>query len=149
MMRKLRSLAVFLIALVLSTAACGAAAPTAPKVDPRVDWLKKHALALRSIDPAAEDFSDLEGIRKAIGEARIVQLGEQTHGDGATFHAKTRLIKFLHQKCGFDVLAFESGLYDCRKAWELLKEGKERYDSVTHGVFGIWTGREQFHPLIG
>src|SRR5260370_1064257 len=79
----------------------------ADEVD-RIAWLKSHAAALRSIDPSDSDFSDLEPIRSAIGEARIVMLGEQTHGDGVTFHAKTRLIRFLHEQCGFDVLAFES-----------------------------------------
>src|SRR5262245_57214996 len=47
----------------------------------RVAWLKKHVVPLRSIKPDDEDFSDLEPIRKAIGDARIVQLGEQSHGD--------------------------------------------------------------------
>jgi erythromycin esterase-like protein/thiol-disulfide isomerase/thioredoxin len=114
----------------------------------RVAYLKRHAAALRSIDPGDEDFADLEPLRKAIGDARIVQLGEQTHGDGATFHAKTRLIKFLHQKCGFDVLAFESGLYDCRKAWELLRAGEmPPRQALAQGVFGIWMGSEQMQPL--
>src|SRR5262245_36889034 len=122
--------------------------PTDGEREARITWLKEHAIALRSIDPADEDFSDLEPLRKAIGEARIVQLGEQTHGDGATFHAKARLIKFLHQKMGFSVLAMESGLYDCRKAWELLREGKEPYEAVTHGVMGTWTGSKQFQPVI-
>jgi erythromycin esterase len=117
--------------------------------DPRVDWLKKNAIALKSIDPEDEDFSDLEPLAKAIGEARIVQLGEQSHGDGATFHAKTRLIKYLHEKLHFDVLAFESGLYDCRKAWQLLQEGKmSAYEAAQHGIFGIWTESEQVRPLI-
>jgi erythromycin esterase len=114
----------------------------------RVAWLKEHAIALRSIDPADEDFSDLEPLRKAIGEARIVQLGEQQHTDGATLMAKARLIKFLHQKMGFDVLAFESGLYDCRKAWELLKVEMDPFEAVRQGVFGIWTSTEQFQPVI-
>ena len=114
----------------------------------RSAWLKEHAIALRSIDPSDEDFSDLEPLKKTIGTARIVQLGEQSHGDGATFHAKARLIKFLHQEMGFDVLAMESGLYDCRKAWQALKGGKEPYAAVTQGVFGIWTGSEQFQPVI-
>ena len=121
---------------------------TAPKEDPRVAWLKQHAIPLRSIDPNDEDFTYLEPLAKVLGDVRIVQLGEQCHRDGATFHAKTRLIKFLHQKLGFDVLAFESGLYDCRKAWELLRGGMEPYEAFRHGVFGIWTGSEQIRPLI-
>jgi erythromycin esterase len=116
--------------------------------DARIDWLKKNAIVLRSIDPENEDFADLAPLRKIIGDARIVMLGEQTHGDGATFQAKCRLVKFLHQKMGFDVLAVESGLYDCRKAWALLREGKDPYDSVSSGVFGIWTRSEQFQPMI-
>jgi erythromycin esterase len=122
--------------------------PAAPDREAHVAWLKQHAIPLRSIDPADEDFADLEPLRAAIGDARIVQLGEQSHGDGATFHAKARLIKFLHQKMGFDVLAFESGLYDCRKAWEALKRGDKPLESFQQGVFGIWTGSEQVQPLI-
>jgi erythromycin esterase len=122
--------------------------PSAPDREARVAWLKEHAIALRSIDPGDDDFADLEPLRRVIGDARVVQLGEQTHGDGATFHAKARLIKFLNQKMGFDVLAVESGLYDCRKAWAMLREGKEPYAAVSQGVFGIWTRSEQFQPVI-
>jgi erythromycin esterase len=127
----------------------GGAKPSSADIDARVAWLKSHTSALRSIDPANEDFSDLEPIRYAIGDRRIVQLSEQSHGDGSTFHARTRLIKFLHQKCGFDVLAFESGLYDCRKAWELLREGKMSHrDAISNGVFDIWVSSQEVQPLI-
>jgi erythromycin esterase len=125
------------------------AKPTPSDTDARVAWLKAHTSALHSIDPADENFSDLEPIRDAIGDRRIVLLSEQSHGDGATFHARTRLIKFLHQKCGFDLLAFESGLYDCRKAWELLREGKMSHrDAVGSGVFDIWVSSQEVQPLI-
>ena len=121
---------------------------TLPKDDFRVAWLRQHAIPLRSIDPNDEDFTDLEPLAKMFKDIRIVQLGEQSHGDGATFHAKTRLIKFLHQKLGFDVLAFESGLYDCRKAWELLQGGMEPHKAFSHGVLSIWSGSEQVRLLI-
>jgi erythromycin esterase-like protein len=115
----------------------------------RVAWLKNHVAPLRSIDPADEDFNDLEPIRQAIGDARIVQLGEQSHGDGATFHARTRLIKLLHQKCGFDLLAFESGLYDCRKAWELLRQGTlSPRDAIRQGVLDIWVSTQEVQPTV-
>jgi erythromycin esterase len=142
-----RSAALFL-GFTLVSAAALPDEPAQPDREARIAWLKQHAIPLRSIDPADEDFTDLEPLRAAIGDARIVQLGEQSHGDGATFHAKARLIKFLHQKMGFDVLAFESGLYDCRKAWQMLKSGTKSYEAFQHGVFGIWTASEQAQPLI-
>lgn len=35
-------------------------------------------------------------------------LGEASHGVAESNWAKVRLIKFLHQQLGFDVVAFES-----------------------------------------
>jgi hypothetical protein len=77
----------------------------------RIAYLKKHAIPVRSIDAEDGNSADLEPLREVIGNRRIVMLGESTHGDGATFAAKIRLIKFLHERMGFDVLAFESGFY--------------------------------------
>ncbi len=51
----------------------------------KVEWLQKNAVRIRSIDPGDDDFSDLMPLKKIIGNARVVQLGEQSHGDGATF----------------------------------------------------------------
>ena len=77
--------------------------------DPRVPWLKKNAVKVRSVDPSDTDFSDLMPLKKAIGNAQVVMLAEGTHFDGTTDLARARLIKFLHEKMGFDVIAFESG----------------------------------------
>ena len=80
--------------------------------DPRVAYLKNSAIELTTIDPEHEDFSDLLPLKQEIGNARIVMLGEQTHGEGETMSAKIRLIKFLHREMGFDVLAFESSIFE-------------------------------------
>lgn len=124
-----------------------AAATTAPR-DARVEWLATHATPIRSIDPADDDYTDLEALRKTLAGARVVLLGEQNHSDGPTFLAKTRLIRFLHERMGFDVLAFESGVYDCEKAWEHLKAGEPAREAVPRGVFPIWTKSREVQPLI-
>jgi erythromycin esterase len=142
-MTDLRKLALFAF---LSAAAPLAAAE--PASDPRADWLAKHALRVRSIAPGDRDFSDLAPLKKIWKDARIVLLGETTHGDGSTFLAKTRLIQFLHEEMGFDVLAFESGLYDCRKAWEAIKGGDDPVAAAPRGIFTLWTRSDQVQPLL-
>ena len=73
----------------------------------KVKWLSENTIAIRSIDPNDDDFADLMPLKSSIGDARVVMLGEASHGDGATFYAKQRLVQFLHEVMGFDVLAWE------------------------------------------
>jgi erythromycin esterase len=116
-------------------------------LEARVTWLAANAIRLRSIDPDDSNFTDLEPLRDVIGNAPLVMLGEQTHGDGATFHAKTRLIKFLHQELGFDVLAFEGSFHGMRKVWETLQQGADATPALRGGVPRAWTESAQFEPL--
>jgi erythromycin esterase len=117
------------------------------------DYSAFHPIS--SISPNDTVYTDLQFLKEVIGDSRIVLLGEQSHGEGAVFLAKTRLIKFLHREMGFDVLAFESGLYDCAVLWDSLKAFSGDADpllTAQKGVFGIWTRslelRDIFQYLI-
>ncbi len=133
--------------MLMSPTACGPVSPT-PAVEERTRWLRESAIPIRSIAPADEQFSDLQPLKEVFGDAQIILLGEISHGDGNTFLAKTRLIKFLHQEMGFDVLAFESGLYDCAKAWDLILSGERVKTAVQKAIFSIWGISEQVQPLL-
>src|SRR5258707_1034052 len=100
--------------------------------------LEGCGFVVRGIEAADTDYSDLQGLRAAVGGARIVLLGEQTHGEGSTFTAKIRLIKFLHEKMGFEVLAFESGLYDCARIWENVEQGGVLSQEVIGSLFYMY-----------
>ena len=107
---------------------------------------------IRSISPADGDFRDLEFLKAEIGPARVVMLGEPSHGEGNVFEAKIRLIRFLREQMGFTTLAFESGFYDLHKAQQELEAGKLAQQALGSSVFPIWTGAREFQavlPLIG
>nr|WP_295870904.1 erythromycin esterase family protein [uncultured Chitinophaga sp.] len=106
-----------------------------------------NAAEIRSIDPSDDRYADLEPLRAAIGRSRIVMLGEQTHGEATTFLAKTRLIKFLHEKMGFEVLAFESGLYDCARIWDNTIKGGDYSKEIIGSLFFMWATSKQMQPL--
>lgn len=122
----------------------------AQEIDSRAAWLRDNAVIVNTIDPSIvnDEYADLRPLIEYIGDARVVGLGEQTHGDGATFHAKTRLIKFLHEVMGFDVLVWESGMYDCRRVELALQRGEKMQDCWRNGVFGIWAMSAEVQPLF-
>lgn len=135
-----------ILASVVAVALC-ATAMAQERPDP-VAWLTEHAVPLRSIQPDDEDFSDLAPLKAAIGESRVVMLGEQSHGDGACFAAKSRLIRFLHKEMGFDVLMWESGMDEMRRADRALVGGAPVEECHRLGLFGIWSVSQQVRPLL-
>jgi len=125
----------------------GAWASVEPE-DDHVAWLTTHATAIRTLDMYPNDLSDLAPLKTAIGDARVVFLGEQTHGDGACFAAKSRLIKFLHKEMGFEVLAWESGMEEMRRVDQAFAAGRPVDDAHGIGLFGIWALSQQCRELL-
>jgi erythromycin esterase len=114
----------------------------------QVVCVKNASCEIKSID-LESDNSDLTFLKKILNDdsVKIILLGEQNHYDGTTFTAKAKLIKFLHEQCGFDVLAFESGMYDCTKAWEMIQKDKKYANGLTSSILGFWISAQEFWPL--
>jgi erythromycin esterase len=100
-----------------------------------------------SIDNSQE-HEDLDFLKSELENVQIMMLGEQAHGDGSTFLAKTRIIKYLHENLDFDVLVFESGLMDVYRVWTMIQEGDDHIDVFDNGIFPIWTNSKQTKELF-
>ncbi|MFF7775842.1 erythromycin esterase family protein [Streptomyces tanashiensis] len=79
-----------------------------PPSDSFADWLGGHAIPLAHLDPEAP-LDDLEPLRDLIGRARVVAVGEHSHFVDEFIRLRRRLVRFLVERCGFTVLAFEYG----------------------------------------
>ena len=110
--------------------------------------LEENAIRIASLDPTFEQLEDLKPLQEILDGVEIVMLGENTHGDGKAFLFKSRLIKYLHQELGFDVLVFESGLWDCRKAWENIKRGENHEENIQKSVYSLWSRSREVSELI-
>ena len=107
--------------------------------DRKSDWLENGLSEIQSIDPTDSNYTDLESIKKAIGSSKVVLLGEQEHEDGSTYLAKSRLVKFLHNEMGFNVLAFEADFFGVNKAWEDYQIGNKDYQDVLNQMYIFWS----------
>ena len=75
------------------------------------EWIFTNSNRLASLD--SEDFTDLAFLRQYLENKSIVQMGEVAHGIAEQNRLRVRLIKYLHQEFCFNVVAFESGFFDC------------------------------------
>lgn len=119
------------------------------------------ALALVADDPRAVDLRSLatplgdtwgqaetRALASAVGDSRVVCLGEITHGDGTSFHQKVQAVKALHESLGFDVLIWESGLYDCAEMDAALPGDRPIEQVARLGVFAHWSAAVESLPVF-
>jgi erythromycin esterase len=113
---------------------------TPPAVDSvTAAWVRANARPVRSL--GARDFSDLAFLRPLLAGKRLVQLGESGHGVREFNLAKVRLIQYLHEELGFDVIAFESSLFACDRTGR--QSATLSAEALMRGcIFGVWHTQE-------
>jgi erythromycin esterase len=83
-----------------------------PPPDELFQWLRANALPIAGTKPT-RPTSDLESLGTLLARARIVALGEATHGSREIFQLKHRLFEFLVIEMGFTTFGLEAGYADC------------------------------------
>src|SRR5690606_2155681 len=98
-----------------------------------------------SENPQVEDFDFL---KQELEGVQVVMLGENSHYDGNVFEIKTKIIQFLYKEMGFTTIAFESGIYDVRKAQQEIESGKNTKEALMNSLFSIWSKTNEFQSFI-
>ncbi len=119
------------------------ALPIAHEVgEDEIDWLVRHATPLRTVDAtpvgAEPDLSDLDAVGKIVGDARIVALGESTHGTSEFFRFKRRVFEYLVREHGFRLFAIEDQQLGMERVNTYVQGGPSSVEEVMGEMFGVW-----------
>jgi erythromycin esterase len=104
--------------------------------------LRAAEAPLTTVDPGAVR-SDLAPFERAVGDARIVGLGEASHGTSEFFSMKDRLFRDLVEKKGFTVFAIEANEPEAREMERYVTTGAgDPAHALASMYFWTWRTRE-------
>ncbi len=107
-----------------------------------VEWIRTAAIPLAAVEPRS-GLKDLEPFRSIIGDARIVSLGEATHGTREFRKLKHRLFEFCVAELGFTMLAIEAPFPDSLAVNADVLDGTgNAADALTGTRYWVWDTEE-------
>ncbi|MCX4681239.1 erythromycin esterase family protein [Streptomyces sp. NBC_01433] len=110
--------------------------------------LERAAHPLRSTEPGG-DTADLRALATMIGDAKVVGLGEATHGSHEFFTMKERVFRHLVEKKGFTTFSLEMSWSAGLQIDDYLQTGKGDARKIAKETLGNspWE-REEFVSLL-
>lgn len=114
-----------------------AAAVLAQPTAAETDWIKSHAIPIATPE-AGHGFDDLQALKAIIANARIVSLGEPTHGTREAFQFKHRLLEFLASEMGFTIFSIEASMPESYRLNDYVLRGEGDPRAGIKGMY-FWT----------
>lgn len=112
-------------------------APPATAPEPVVAWIRENAIPLRGA-AAGTGLEDMRPLRSLVGDARIVSLGEATHGTREFFQWKHRMLEFLVTEMGFTIFAIEANAPECAAIDDYVMGKDVDPEKALDGIY-FWT----------
>ena len=112
-----------------------------------VAWIRETAIPLRTLN-AGSGFEDLAPLKPVLMNARIVGLGESTHGTSEFQRAKHRLLEFLVKEMGYTAFAMEAGYSETQPMNDYVLHGTgNRADALSKLGYVAWD-MEEFAAMV-
>lgn len=102
-----------------------------------VKWVNEHLIPLKFVK-AENGLDDMQPLNQRIGDARIVAMGECTHGSAEVFQMKHRMLEYLVKEKGFTIFAIEANMPEAYELNQYILEGKGDVKLLMGGMY-FWT----------
>ncbi len=110
---------------------------TSPEEKAAVAWVRANAIPLKTVE-AGNGSADMAPLDKVVGDARIVALGEATHGTHEFFQLKHRMIEYLATRKGFTIFSIEANMPEAYRLNKFVLEGQGDPKQLLKGMY-FWT----------
>ncbi len=87
------------------------------------DWIRRTAQPFETCEPH-HDYQDLASLRRIVGNAHVVALGDGTCGTREFFQLKHRIVEYLASEMGFATFAIEANMPEARKVNDYVLTGR-------------------------
>jgi len=104
---------------------------------PEVIWIRDNAVKLQTVE-VGHGFDDMQQLKRIVGDARIVSLGEATHGTREFFQLKHRMLEFLATNMGFSIFSIEANMPEAYGLNDFVLNGKGDPATLIKGMY-FWT----------
>ncbi len=113
--------------------------PEVPEAAAR--WIESNAVPFEG-SHLELPHDDLEFLRDLVGDARIVSLGENTHGTRDFFEMKARVLRFLVEEMDFDAFVIEATWPEARRLDRYVRTGEGDPHTFLAALY-FWTWRTE------
>ncbi|HEY0014906.1 MAG TPA: erythromycin esterase family protein [Longimicrobium sp.] len=130
------------ILVALPLLGCDSPTSKQPPAELDVTWLAQNAVPFSTTDPGG-DYAELAPLGAMIGDARIVGLGEATHGTHEFFRMKHRILEYLVREKGFSTFAIEATWAEANRLNRYVHTGEGDPEVLLSNLyFWTWNTRE-------
>lgn len=113
-----------------------------------IQWMRENVIPIASVE-AETGLEDLNPLRDLVGDARLVALGEATHGAREFFQLKHRMLEFLVKEMGFTVFAIEASMPEVRDINEFVLHGRgDPAKALAGQYFWTWNTEEVLEMIL-
>jgi erythromycin esterase len=115
--------------------------------------IAKETDSFKTVEPSSKtdlqnsDFKDLDFFKSLAGDAKIIALGESTHGTSEFFKVKHRLLQYAILKLGVRVFVLEDNQLIVERINNYVLYGTGEAENVIKGLFAVWNTAEMLELI--